>query len=928
MAVKILYTSPDLKGVTESLFREALKHPDGVRSHAGAGRPHPDYSGILYLAPHSGKAREAGRIFHGIVATESGDGQSKKKSGSVCYIPPEISTISEFSKKIHSLYGEGRILDRPLIPVVLSRLSGKGLGFSSLVANLISDIKRYYPDRGVNELTMMFYDIFRELNIPGAVQSVPLECLEIMNKYDQFMRERSLVDGDDVIRDLPGHLCLKGRSILVADGFGDPDSAEVNVLLHLIRNSELSLIAVPDDARTSGLSDRFMGFLKENFAVDEANVTDRGNAPYLYYCSYADPEEEVEGIARNIKSLYVSGKFRDLGKTVVAFPFLGSYAPIIERVFKRYGIPFVLSQGRAVGRRKPFLDIACLLSSMAEGYPRLKFAQFLSSHYFGKLPASLKQWMPSLSLQSGIIEGKETWLNVIDEGSETFEIDAAVKDDLRNELGDVFRVLKSLEADGTAMFDTFALALVRIVGELGFRQESPETGDAKDRVSVQDEKEALDQVLEQTVLLGDLLGESVTIAEFSEVLIHLLNAALIEEEGEGVAVMEFSDVVGICPEYLFLGGLTDESMPGRQDTDYILPDSVKRELGFMYLDKYLEMRRLTFNSVVSSSGHVHLSYPVMDGDRRYIPSAFLYTGEEIREKIPGIFSMEEHLVMRGRGPLSAYISEIGIPRSEAGFGSYLRVTDIDAYRFCPRKFFIERVASVTPPDIKEYEVEAITLGNILHKIMERIIQGPLEDFESMRKRAEQVAEEVVNSRKIGGYWKGLIKDTFLELLPDIYEREIEIRGEGYTDSVLENTIVGEPVKGIRLKGKIDRFDRIGNAIQIIDYKTGTARLACSQVEEGNENLQLFLYAAIMKNLGYSVERVGIYSLRDVQVKWCPPRKRAGRKQETMDDYIISSLKHLESAVKGIRDGDFMAHPLDEYNCRNCHEYSFCPYIQQ
>jgi ATP-dependent helicase/DNAse subunit B len=134
---------------------------------------------------------------------------------------------------------------------------------------------------------------------------------------------------------------------------------------------------------------------------------------------------------------------------------------------------------------------------------------------------------------------------------------------------------------------------------------------------------------------------------------------------------------------------------------------------------------------------------------------------------------------------------------------------------------------------------------------------------------------------------------------------------------------------------LDRFDRTDNAVQIIDYKTGTTGLNCKQVLEGNENLQLFLYAAMMKNQGYTVSRVGIYSLKDIDIKWCPPKKARrqktedrGQKTDSIDDYIIASLKFLEDAVKDMRKGDFKAKPLNDYICWNCHEYAFCPYIQQ
>jgi len=368
--------------------------------------------------------------------------------------------------------------------------------------------------------------------------------------------------------------------------------------------------------------------------------------------------------------------------------------------------------------------------------------------------------------------------------------------------------------------------------------------------------------------------------------------------------------------------------------DYLLPDSVKKRLGFLHLDRYIETQRFSFHNVIKSCRNLHLSYPLMEGDDMFLPSSFLYPGEELRERIPGIFSREEYLIRQGCKPFSNYISEVGMIPSSLNASSFLRVTDIDAYRMCPRKFFIERILNLEPMNVKEYELEAATIGTIIHRIMEKIIKEPVKGIEDLRDRAESVIDESMKDRRIDAYWKRIIKDTFMEILPDIYEKELEIRKDGYVSTEVERTMVGEPIKGIRLKGKVDRFDRIGDAVQIIDYKTGTPGLNCKQVLEGNENLQLFLYAAMMKNQGYTVSRVGIYSLKDIDIKWCPPKKtrsqksEAGSQKNDMDDYIIAALKFLEEAVNDMRKGNFKARPLNDYICWNCHEYAFCPYIQQ
>jgi ATP-dependent helicase/DNAse subunit B len=240
-----------------------------------------------------------------------------------------------------------------------------------------------------------------------------------------------------------------------------------------------------------------------------------------------------------------------------------------------------------------------------------------------------------------------------------------------------------------------------------------------------------------------------------------------------------------------------------------------------------------------------------------------------------------------------------------------------------------------PSEIKEYDIEASTIGKIIHRIMERIIKEPFDDLQYLKHRAKAIVKDVMQDKKIDNYWKKIISDAFIEILPDIYEKEMEIRRDGYAPAEIEMKVNGEPIKGIRLTGKIDRVDMLGDSVRIIDYKTGSTSLNCKQVLEGNENLQLFLYAAVLKNLGYKISKVGLYSLKDINVKWCPPKKTRSQKTEdgrqktdSIDDYIAASLKFLDGTVRDMRKGNFRAMPLKDYICWNCHEYAFCPYIQQ
>ncbi|GER94403.1 hypothetical protein A45J_2164 [hot springs metagenome] len=914
--VKIFYISREHTNTAELLFKEALKTEHRINI---------DYSNILYLSPTPAKVKEASEIFHQLVDSR-------------CYIPPEMATIVQYCKKLYSAYGNRRILNSSLIPIIISILCGRGIGFSSMIADFIRDIKCIYPDSSVDIIEQTFTDILHELNIPEAVTKTINEGIRSYRDYQLFITKNGLVDEIDIMNYVSNLQLSTKNSLLILDGFYEPSNIEKNVLKRLIQYSEKIFVGIPYSKQFGKLIDGYVGFLKDNFETEEIFYTDSpgSSSPNsLIYSAYQGMEDEVEEIARNIKSLYLSGKLRDLRKAIITFPVMSKYSSIIGRVFHRYGIPYDIYRGNILGRMRPFLDFLSLLVSVAEGYPRLKFSQFLSSIYFTRIPDNIRKWAATLSIESGIISGKEMWLNFVKDGSENFDISLVKeKDAIERDMMWIFEKLQPLEDSRKGVdINTYVHLIRNIIDDFGFLSSVLDS-------NVRDLRNLNIELLKQISFLSTLYPQPITLNEFIDIFSHLLNSIHIETEGTGVRIMDLSEIHGLSAEYIFLGGLTDKDMPLRMGPDYLLPDNVKRRLGFLHLDKYIEMQTFCFYNVIRSSKNLHLSYPLMEGEDMFLPSSFLYSGEEVKGKIPGIFSKEEYLIKQGYKSFSENISEIKTQSSAAIFkpSEFIKVTDIDSYRMCPRRFFIERVLKLKPMDVKEYELEANTIGTIIHRIMEKIIKEPFDSFDDFQKRAEAAIETSMRDMRIDAYWKTIINDTFMEILPEIYEKELEIREDGYVSTEVEKTIVGEPIKGMRLKGKIDRLDKIGDTVQIIDYKTGTLNLNCKQVLEGNENLQLFLYAAIAKNQGYRVSRVGIYSLKDISIKWCPSKRKArgsrleiqssGKKESELDDYIIAALRFLEEAVENMRKGNFEARPLNDYICWSCHEYAFCPYMQK
>jgi ATP-dependent helicase/DNAse subunit B len=934
MSIKVFHIPFPLRGSTETLLKASV---DGIKG--------PDYSGILYIAPTPRKVRDAQQIFHRLTKDS--------------YIPPQMMTIKQLSKRLYSLYGDKNVISQHLIPVIISQASGKGIGFASLIANFINEIKQYHPGKDIEAIEKELKTIFYELGIPDEVSKRAMEAMKIFKTYKEALQRQSALDEDDVMAACPD-LIKKHKlviSTLILDGFYELTSVEEAILKTLIENSGDVIISIYYDANLYDITKNYNDYINNNFKLEEVFLSTEEKRIEPSYHPYPGIEEEVEGIARRIKNYFISKKIKDLEKVTVAFSNLHEYSDIVERVFRRYGIPYTLSISKPAMKLRPFLDLIALLDSVADAYPRPSFSRFLISPYFNNMPAEFKEWIPKLSLESGIIKGKDAWLNlskaVICHQSSVSTITQKIEKGLKW----VFKKLAPLESiKDNGSFSQYSEVINKLLNDLDFLHEDTNL------------REKSSEILKELSFVENLIPftsqNKVTttyithfdLRQFIDSFRHILNATSMEIEGTGVQVMDFFEMRGIDPEFLFLGGLKEGDLPSKPDIDYILPDSVRTKFGLVNLKRYLLLQKFLFFRAIESTKNLYLSYPMMETDRLFLPSSFLPRNREKKEMIPGIFSKEEELLRSGKMPFASYITEIQkagdkLIKAKYGEDSYIRVTDIDSYRTCPRKFFIEKVLHLEPLETKEYRIEAMLLGTIVHEIMQLLLSKPFTDEEDLRNKAEETIANLLANKPIENYWKNLIMDSFLTILPEIYELECKLIEEGYSFMTAEFPVRGEIIKGIKLKGKIDRVDkkvqsskfkvqslkenelvthhasRITDFIELIDYKTGTTQLTGSQVITKGANLQLFLYAALMKSLGFCVERVGIYSLKDVNLLWVPGKK--DKKQGcTIEDYILTSLKFLEETVSRMRKGIFSASPLNEYTCWNCPERPYCPYIQK
>ncbi len=884
-----LYSVPlNHRGITGRLLSEAIKHIQW-----------PDYSGMMYIAPTPRKIRDAQKKFHELVKNP--------------YIPPAFFTLKQISKHFFDIKLPGRWLPRLLTPLLISGISGRGIGYSSILSDLMKELKQRHPSKGMPLIHQELTEIFRKLGIPDDALKRLSEAMEIFEKYQAAVSGADFYDDEDILSyssSVAARL-LDRFPVLIADGFCDMTTSEENLFGELARKAESTLISVPRDGGLSAVSDGLVDYLSSNFDLAEEYL-EENSLTDLSYIKYNGMEEEIESIARHIKNLYITGHMKTEDSVIVTFPASQDYPELAERVFSRYGLPATVSLNRPPSRRSAQRDVLYLLESVAEDFPRSKFTTVLMSSSFKNIPETLRRRIPSLSLKSGIIKGKEAWENF----SSSIE-DKSLAESMKDGIARIFRTLGGLiDIKAAASIEVFHEETKKVLTELGFD-------------TSQDDADILEHALQVVGIISELPGEkTISLGRYTEFLRYVLSASEYRREEEGIQIMDFSETEGLEPDYLYFCGLKDGVMPSKPRIDHILPDSVRTEYRLINMNKHLAAQKLNFLRITGSSTNTHLSYPAVDGDKLFLPSSYLPWGRDVQESVFGVFCLEELQTRNGTEMLSDSIKEIHLDKAtkERLLGRELsmpmRVTDIDYYKKCPRRFFVEKILNIEPPGITEYEVEAKLLGTLIHRIMEKLLDGgPIESTLEARQKASSIINDIIRDYTIDNYWKKLIKEVFLEILPKIVELESQFAKEGFIPYKLELKTEEEVLPGVMLKGKIDRLDRGDDAFRLIDYKTGSVKIGSAIIKKGKD-LQLPLYAAMLKSSGMDIEKAGIYSLKEISINWIPTK----RDKNTLDEYISSTLEYLKEIIMDIREGSFSALPLEEFFCSNCAESPFCPYI--
>ena len=444
-----------------------------------------------------------------------------------------------------------------------------------------------------------------------------------------------------------------------------------------------------------------------------------------------DRLDEITQIARRIRRLQ-QNRGVDLSQIRICFRNLDHYAPLIEEVLPRHGLPFYLARGPSLHTAPVIGAVIALLDLVLERYSRPALLRLLCLPWF-KLRFAYEEQPLTLSADDfdawarnlPPTTGRRAWLEAIggrcaylerelddSNGPLSEEIDdpLAWRESLRSDL----EALKPLHAGLTALFSllrpleqrqdlpSFRRHLLHALYELGLCDKLA-TEPAAQQPSINGT--AFSRLLG---LLDELCAPAAaqqprTLGDFSELLRDAISQAHLPARSPvGIQVCDLVSAGGTPCDHLFLGGLVQGEFPRQLSSDIFLEENQRRTLG---LDEgaTTDSDRLHFYQTLTAPRHgLCVLYPQRAGTAVLSPSSFVAELDDLlaaspnpEETTPSPFTTADLHLTLGQGlcadegsahaqqALSLYAQAAGLEPFSPGLARLLRGLQIADARVDP-----------------------------------------------------------------------------------------------------------------------------------------------------------------------------------------------------------------------------------------------------
>lgn len=312
----------------------------------------------------------------------------------------------------------------------------------------------------------------------------------------------------------------------------------------------------------------------------------------------------------------------------------------------------------------------------------------------------------------------------------------------------------------------------------------------------------------------------------------------ISGSDKGVNLLTAHGSKGLEFEHVFLAGCNSSNWEKKRKPGggYSMPDTMFSSQPKQKDDE--ELRRLFYVALTRAETHLQISYSKFKNDGKELePSMFIAELQEAHaletEKVlfeQDVLTVFQLLLLNNEMAPAIEKPEEGlIDRLLEKFT--MNVTALNNYLYCPLKFYYQSLIKV--PSGKN---EAMVFGSAAHHALQRL-------FEKMQKEPQQ---HFSSKEDFVADFEWYMKRNREHFTKEQFARRMEYGQEAlsnYYDThissfnkivAVERNIKNVVVKGVPLKGKLDKLEFDGKTVNVVDYKTGDHEKALPKLKAPND----------------------------------------------------------------------------------------------
>ncbi|MFT6718232.1 MAG: ATP-dependent helicase/nuclease subunit B, partial [Sphingobacteriales bacterium] len=389
-------------------------------------------------------------------------------------------------------------------------------------------------------------------------------------------------------------------------------------------------------------------------------------------------------------------------------------------------------------------------------------------------------------------------------------------------------------------------------------------------------------------------------------------------------IMGLLETRGLSFEQVIFCGANEKAIPGNSRKESFIPTDLRTAFGLPGIKEKEAVFSYYFFMLVFASKNIHLLYladsALNKGDE---PSRYLRQLEFIAKENPNWNWVNKPVISKiGQTPSTPIIYRTAaINTAIAAYAKKkFSASSINLFFTSPLNFVLEKILKIRDNDAVSEQQSPMEFGDIIHTCLEDLFKPfigktiGLEDITGFDTRFERIFDNITQAKfgkpkdKLLGLKRiniELGKEILSSYLLDEAKDLKKIKDQGNTLSIfdlekhVEREFVGKRMS-FYLHGFIDRVDRIGSEIRLLDYKTGKAKIKPRDLEEtilnpdtsNNVARQLILYAWMMvpycRENNYTLS-TGVYSFKEDKIG----KEFISKELDEYEEMGNTILQHLE-----------------------------------